>query len=241
MINPIGSSANSALTEQQQIAKSNDLDWDRYVREINELQANPPKQYAVTISYFSWYLGHELPAWEIPDLLATGVSAKDIGPTYNKRVLVSEPYMKILQANVPGYLQDIQEIDPRTGKPLDSGDGGDHQPEPGAHSDHPVATASAFTRTTSAQQTTATTRAAQPQPLSSSRAAHKSSSTTSSTQQREQPRSLKDRAPFDFTKLSPELQRTTLQLAEQLLTAALQRLSQSKQFADFSSLLDRTA
>ena len=240
MIRTVDSTTNNALTERQQIAKSNNLDWDQYARKIEELTTNPPKQYAVTISYFPWYHGHELPAWQIPDLIATGVSPKDIGATYDKRVLVSEPYFKILQANVPGYLRDIQEIDPQTGKPLDTRNDHIDEPANGILSEQMILLSS--TPTTVSQPTTTTARTERIQPASSSRTAHKLPSTAMATKQTKPTQPLHEEVPFDFTKLSPEVQRTTLQPAEQLLTVALQRLSKTDQLgAEVSSLLNRTA
>jgi hypothetical protein len=240
MINKVAPTTTPSPQDQKQIASSNDIDWDRYVQEINNLKTNPPKQYAVTISYFTWYHGNDLPAWRIPDLVATGASPQEIAPTYDKRVLVSEPYFKILQANVPGYLRDIQEIDPHTGKPLDTGN--DHTDETAHNTQSKQIASSSSTTTTASQQTTATAQTAQLQPASSSRTAQKASSTAISIKQTKPFHPLKKEIPFDFTQLSPKLQRTTLQLAEQLLTAALRQLSGSDQFGgDLSSLLDRTA
>jgi hypothetical protein len=240
MINKVATSTIPSPQDQQQTASSNDLDWDRYVREINDLKTNPPKQYAATISYFTWYHGNDVPAWRIPDFIATGVPQESIGPTYDKRVLISEPYFKILQANVPSYLRDIQEIDPRTGKPINSENDTANTTSNNTQSQQ-LASASSTT-TTASQQTTATAQKAQVPSSSSARATQKSPSPTAATKQAAQSQSFKEEVPFDFTKLSPELQQTTQQLAEQLLAAALQRLSTSDQFGEaISSLLNRTA
>ena len=111
MINKIGMSPVGPSDEQKQIAKSNNLDWDRYVRKIEELKTNPPQMFEVTIPYFTWYHQTEFPAWYANELIATGVSKDNIPPTYDKKLIVTESYLDDLQKQVPGYLKYITAID----------------------------------------------------------------------------------------------------------------------------------
>ena len=120
MIDKIGASTDPSPADLKKIAKGNDIDWDKYVKAIEDLKINPPRQFAVTISQFTAYPGAELPAWRIPDMIERGlIDPNSVPPTHDVRSIVTEPWLKILQAGVgEGYLRDIVEIDPHTGKPL---------------------------------------------------------------------------------------------------------------------------
>lgn len=228
MIDKVGATAMTPSAEQQQIAKSNNLDWDRYVQKIEDLKTNPPREFAVTMPYFTWYHQTEFPAWYANELTATGVSKSDIPPTYDKQLIVTESYLNDLQNQVPGYLKDIVEIDPRTKKPL--------VPKENVGNVTNNSTQSQQTASALATTTTATTTSTAPTATKAATATT-ASTTTSQTSQSQSSQSPS----FDFTKLSPGLQETALRLAEQLLDAALQRLSGASQTdAQLSTLFDRT-
>ena len=236
MIDKVGASTDTSLAELKRIAKGNDTDWDEYVKAIEDLKTNPPRQFAVTIPRFTAYPGVELPAWRIPDKINRGlIDPAAVPPTYNVRTIVTEPWLKILQAGVgSSYLQDIVEIDPLTEKPLDSGKGEVDDSCSCNHS-HNITTAPEIT-TTETQKTESSSQTKQATP--SLQTPQRSASTTA-TKTQSQPTATN--TAFDFTKLSPELQETALRLAEQLLSAALQRLSGAAQTnTQLSTLFDRT-
>lgn len=239
MINKVESSTTLYSTEQKQTAATSENAWEQYAREIEELKTNPPKMYAVTIPLFTMG-GTSFPTWQIPDFTKAGFDPKTIPAAYEKRIIVSEKYLQCLQKEVPGFLRDIVEVDPSTGQPL-----------PAPHSTSAATASLAQTLSSSplsSPSTVATTKDSTPpqptpaQPISTRRA------TASTTIKDVRPRTQQEQhvvaeaSVFDFTKLLPEVQQTGVQLAQQLLTTALQRLSDSSQLgADVSALLNHTA
>jgi cell division septation protein DedD len=229
MINKVAASATPSPQDQQQVASSNDISWEQYAKAIDDLKTNPPKMYAVTIPMFTQ--GHmSFPTWQIPDFVSkAGMDPSTIPPVHGRRIIVTDKFLEILQKEVPGYLLDVVEVDPITGQPLQvaklEGKLSPSQGQTPASAALPSPHIAATTKTAREPNSTASP----------------SSKVARPPKQKEQ-YSLPEAQPFDFTQLTPELQQTTIRLAEQLLTAALRQLSGSDQLGgDLSSLLDRTA
>jgi len=241
MINKVGSNADLSALEHKQATTTTENVWEKYARDLEELKTNPPRKFAVTISQYRAYQNVEFPAWKIPLLIDKGkMSAENTPALYDVRVIMTEPYLKMLRNGVgESYLRDIVEIDPETGQPLSSQNIGTALINAAPRTTTPVTTASSSAKATVLTETTARTRAQQVQGTASVAARQKTASVEPKTRTN-QLNSLPAEEPFDFTKLSPELQETTLQLAEQLLSAALRRLRDSHQLeADVLSLLDQ--
>jgi hypothetical protein len=239
MINKVTTSTTPSPQDQQQTASSNNINWEQYVKDINDLKTNPPKMYAVTIPEFT--MGRmSFPTWQIPDFVKAGFAANTIPPAYGQRRIVTEKFLQILQKEVPGYLLDIVEVDPITEQPLQTakleGNLSPSQGQTPISASLPLPNIAATTKNEPLSQPVQARTAAEP-----SLTTPPPSKVAQPPKKKEQ-YSLPEAQPFDFTKLTPELQQTTIRLAERLLTAALRQLSGSDQLGNnLSSLLDRTA
>ncbi|MGE0684068.1 MAG: hypothetical protein AB7P69_24575 [Candidatus Binatia bacterium] len=239
MINKVTTSTIPSPQDRQQIASSNDMSWEQYAKTINDLKTDPPKMYAVTIPEFKMG-GMSFPTWQIPDFAKAGFDASTIPPVYGQRRIVTEKFLQILQKEVPGYLLDIVEVDPETEQPLQVA-----KPESNLFSSQGQTQTSA---TLPPSTIAATMKNASLSQLVQSQAATGLNSTPATPAKVVQPpkqkeqSSLPEAQSFDFTQLTPEMQQTTIRLAEQLLTVALRQLSGSDQSGgNLASLLNRTA
>jgi hypothetical protein len=231
-------------TQDSKNTSAYDLDWEKYAKSIFDLKDNPPKKYAVTISEFSLG-GTSFPVWQIPDFINAGFDPKSLVAIRDRRMIVTEGFLKILQDAEPGAIRDIVEVDPITEQPLDKKSTNTTISSPLAQAPAPTPPTSAKTALTDTVATKQNTPPAQPQQPKTGKAspspAHSSSGVTRSA--KTQSRHLVLATPsFDFSKLTPEIKKTAIGLAEQLLTAAFQRLKDfAQEEGDASSLLDRTA
>lgn len=238
MINKVTPSTTPSPQNQQPTTAANDMNWEQYAKAIYDAKATPMKKYAITIPMFS--LGKMgFPAWQIPDFVKAGFDPYSLPPSLPRRIIVAEDLLAVLQQEVPGYLLDIVEVDPLTEQPLQTAkSAGNLSPSLGQT---PTSAALLPSHIAAAAKNEAPPEPARSQTATGS---HSTSSTSSKVGQpsKQKARSvLPEAQPFDFTRLTPELEQTTIRLAEQLLTAALHQLSGTDQFSDLSSFLDRTA
>jgi hypothetical protein len=243
MINKVGASTDLSSVDYKQTAAATENVWEKYARDLAELKTNPPRQFAVTISRYRAYQSVEFPAWKIPVLIAKGkMSAGNTPPLYDARIIMTEQYLNMVRNGMgEEYVRDIVEIDPETGKPLASQSANLALTNPSATETTSLTRAASSTGPTPQTETVSKTQTQQAQSTAPTASRQRIASTSAKARQ-SAPLALPKEEPFDFTKLSPELQETALQLAEQLLSAALRRLSESDQLgADLSTLLNQTA
>ncbi|HZT35234.1 MAG TPA: hypothetical protein VFA15_04895, partial [Nitrososphaera sp.] len=117
MISKVASNSPSP-TQDPKNTSAYDLDWEKYAKSIFDLKDNPPKKYAVTIAEFSLG-GTSFPVWQIPDFINAGFDPKSLVAIRDRRMIVTEGFLKILQDAEPGAIRDIVEVDPITEQPLD--------------------------------------------------------------------------------------------------------------------------